>query len=356
MGLTLLTLTLTQPTALVPTGSVYLSVDQGTSAGPLTIDIAGLTAGLVSMYAPAPSHAYAYAASGIAPGTYSYEVGDAGTTHLPDLAGEFTINPAPDLPPPDPSVNDPARWEPVGGVLPNPVLLHVEAALTDAAGVARTGLHVEVELWRPAAVAAFARFRATVRENPQAVDAAPYLRAQLVAAQRYPAMLSTLTDADAALRYYYRFRVVDSTGPDYWQERAGERWAVLAALPGAADTMLPYVADGTGRVASIFPSGEAVQFVGCPLEVSVLLLPATLTRYVEWRYLDATGQQVQIRASALGPSVPAGMLRISLPSNPPATATQVEVSIVDTDRSTGSTVPTPTTPGHILTDHGKLLR
>ena len=355
MGLTLLTLTLTQPTALVPTGSVYLSVDASPSFGPLTIDVAGLTQGLEGMVAPAVRPAYAYALSGIAPGTYPYTVSDAGTTHLPSLQGSFTINAAPAPALPDHTVNDPARWEPVGGVLPNPVLLQVEAALTDAAGVARPGLHVEVELWRPTAVAAFARFRATMRQNPQAVDAAPYLRAQLMAAQWYPGTVGPITDANAALRFFYRFRVVDSTGPEYWQERAGERWAVLAALPGATDSMLPYVADGGGRVASIFPSGEAVQFVGCPLEVSVLLPEATTTRYVEWRYLDATGQQVQIRASALGPTVPAGLLRIPLPSNPPAGAASVEVSVRDDDRSTGTVTP-PTTGGYLLTNTGKLLR
>ncbi|MGI4872074.1 MAG: hypothetical protein ACRYFX_12955 [Janthinobacterium lividum] len=353
MGLTLLTLHITQPTAQVPTGSVYLSVDAGSSYGPLTIEIPGITPGIDAMHAPATLPAYAYATSGIAPGTYPYTVYDAGPTHLPPLTGEFTINPAPDLPPPDPSVNDPARWEPVGGVLPNPVLLQVEAKLTDAAGVPRPGLHVEVELWRPAALAAFATFRATVREAVQFVDAAPYLRAQLVAAQRYPAtQLTPLLDADAALRYSYRFRVVDSNGPDYWQPRAGERYAVLAALPMAADTMAPYVADTTGRVASIFPDGEVVQFVGCPLEVSVLLPPATVARYAEWRYLDAYGQQVEIRSYALPASVPAGMLRLPMPDNPLPHAATVQVSIIDTDRHTMTNPPLP--GGYLLTDHGRL--
>ena len=265
--------------------------------------------------------------------------------------GTFTIADGP--PAPDPSLAEPARWEPVGGVLPNPVRLKVEANLTDALGAPRPGLHVEVELWRPGATAAFATFRATVRAAVQYVDAAPYLRAELVAAQRYPATSSSpLIDSDACLRFCYRFRVVDGAGAEPWQTRAGERHAVLAALPRATDTMARYVADGTGYVASSFRSGEAVQFVGFPLEVSVLLpLVINLSRFVEWRYLDQAGQEVEIRSYALSASLPAGYLRISLPANPPLAAASVEVAVVDTDRSTTSL---PGEPGFLLTDNGRL--
>jgi hypothetical protein len=245
----------------------------------------------------------------------------------------------------DPSLADAPRWEPVGGVLPNPVLLKVEATLLTT-GVARPGLHVEVALWRPAAAVAFATFRATVREAIQYVDAAPYLRAELVALQRYAATSSSpLIDADASLRFYYKYRVIDRTGAEPWQTRAGERYAVLAALPGAADTMAPYVADTTGKVASIFDDYEATQFVGLPLEASVLLPPSDQVRYAELRYLDAYKQPVEIRAYALASDLPAGMLRIPLPSDPPVCASFVEVSVVDTDRSFPGTcahvVPTP---------------
>jgi hypothetical protein len=243
----------------------------------------------------------------------------------------------------DPTVNDPARWEPVGGVLPNPVLLGIEATLATT-GVPRPGLHAELELWRPGGLAAFASFRATVRTASQQVDAAPYLRAQLVALPRYSATASQpLVDVDAALPFYYRYRVVDAAGAEPWQQRAGQRYAVLAALASATDTMANYVADGTGKVASIFPDGEGCQFVGLPLEASVLLSPATgQPRWAELRYVDAAGQAVEIRTYALADSLPAGMLRIPLPPDPPLCAVAVEVSVRDDNRAF------PSTCGHVL--------
>jgi hypothetical protein len=258
--------------------------------------------------------------------------------------GFFTItDPAP---PVDSSLRDAPRWEPVGGVLPNPVLLKVEASLLSA-GAPRPGLHVEVELWRPAAVAAFVTFRATVREATQYVDAAPYLRAELRALQRYAASLSApFVDADASLRFIYRYRVVDRTGAEPWVKREGPRYAVLAALAGPADTMAPYVADSTGKVASIFPDGEGCQFVGYPLEASVLLPPAGAgPRWAELRYLDAWGKAVEIRSYALASTLPAGMLRIPLPDDPPICASAVEVSVRDDNRAfistCGNVLPTP---------------
>jgi hypothetical protein len=276
-------------------------------------------------------------------------------------SADFVVGPAPA--PVDPSLNDPARWEPVGGVLPNPVLLKVEASLTDANGAARAGLHVEVELWRPAAVAAFVSFRATLRQAVQYVDAAPYLRAELVALQRYAATASSpLIDADASLRFYYRYRVVDKAGPEQWLTRAGERYAVLAALPEAADTMAPYVADTTGAVASVFDDYEGAQFVGLPLECTVLLPPATpgQDRWAELRYLDAYRNEVEIRSYALAPTLPAGVLRIPLPAGVLPCAAYVEVSVRDDNRAyagtcSGTTTPTPLpTPGHLLTNGGYL--
>jgi hypothetical protein len=48
---------------------------------------------------------------------------------------------------------------------------------------------------------------------------------------------------------------------------------MLAALAGPADTVAPWVAGTTGSVASVFDNYEATQFVGHPLEASVLLPP-----------------------------------------------------------------------------------
>jgi hypothetical protein len=256
------------------------------------------------------------------------------------------------VPVPDPTPAEPARWEPVGGVLPNPVLLDIEAVLVDATRTPRAGLHVDIELWRPGAVATFVGFRATVRAAKQQVDAAPYLRAELLTQQRYAGTVATpFVDGDACLRYTYQYRIVDAASVGPWVVRLGPRYAVLAALPEAADTMAPYVADGTGQVASIFRSGEAVQFVGMPLEVSVLLPPPDGPRWAELRYLDAWGQAVEIRSLLLADTLPAGMLRIPLPNDPPLCATSVEVSVRDDDRHFASTcghvipAPLPSTSG-----------
>lgn len=278
-------------------------------------------------------------------GPYEYTISRQDDTSC-QASGEFSIIDAP--PAPDTSLSNAPRWEPVGGVLPNPVLLQVEATLLSA-GAPRPGLHVEIELWRPAAVAAFASFRATVREAAQQVDAAPYLRAELRALQRYAAGLGApFIDADASLRFTYRYRVVDKAGAEPWVKREGPRYAVLAALAGPADTMAPYVADSTGKVASVFDDYEGCQFVGYPLEASVLLPPASDTpRWAELRYLDAWGAAVEIRSYALASTLPAGMLRIPLPDDPPTCATAVEVSVRDDNRAFASTcghvVPTPPT-------------
>lgn len=196
-------------------------------------------------------------------------------------------------------------------------------------------------------MAAFATLRATIREATQYVDAAPYLRAELRALQRYAASLGApFVDADASLRFTYRYRVVDRTGAEPWVKREGPRYAVLAALAGPTNTMAPYVADGTGTVASVFDDYEATQFVGYPLEASVLLPPAgAAPRWAELRYLDAWGAAVEIRSYALASTLPAGMLRIPLPDDPPVCASVVEVSVRDDNRAFASTcghvVPTP---------------
>jgi hypothetical protein len=339
------------PTAPTRVGSLgYVAITYSTSsASPVNADAVHSNGGIYSNYALDSGGGLGGFRDGrgtlygLPTGKYSLRL------HLaeqPDCQATGTFTVAEGAAPSDPSLTQPTSWQPVGGVLPNPVPLPIEANLVDAAGLPRPGLHVEVELWRPAAVAAFVSFRATVRQASQTVDAAPYLRAELIALQRYAAAASQpLIDADASLAYTYRYRIADRTGAEPWVVRAGVRYAVLAALTGAADTMAPYVADGTGKVASLFPDGEGVQFVGYPFEVSVLLPPATSTRYAELRYLDALGQPVEIRSYALASTLPAGMLRIPLPNNPPVCASAVEVSIRDDNRgfvgTCGHLIPTP---------------
>lgn len=247
----------------------------------------------------------------------------------------------------DPSLAGPRPWQPVGGVLPNPIALPIEAQLLDFAGNPRPGLYAEVELLQAGATVAFASFRATVRQAAQTVDAAPYLRSQLRAALTYGSPLSQpRLDGPCVVPYTYRYRIGDRQTLGAWQARAGVRYAVLAALPGVADTMQPFVADGAGRVASIFPSGEATQFVGLPLEVAVLLPAPTpgQDRYAEWRYLDGYGRAVEIRSLLLPDGLEAGLLRLPLPPDPPVVAATVEVAIVDEDRSFSYPGPHVTPP------------
>jgi hypothetical protein len=331
--LTLLSATPYRPTAAGGFGYVAIAYS---SSDPAPVQVTAVNLTLFTYhYAAAPGFTNgAGQLSNLLPGKYTFDLRQGDTCVA---TGTFVLEDA-----------APVRWEPVGGVLPNPVLLAVEATLATS-GVPRAGLHVELELWRPGALAAFGRFRATVRTASQLVDAAPYLRAQLVALPRYSATVSQpLVDADASLRFFYRFRVVDSDNAEPWQTRAGQRYAVLAALASATDTMAPYVADGTGKVASIFPDGEGCQFVGLPLEASVLLPSATGTpRWAELRYVDALGQAVEIRTYPLADSLPGGMLRIPLPPDPPTCATAVEVSVRDDNRAFVGTcgnvlVPAPT--------------
>jgi hypothetical protein len=326
--LTLLSATPYRPTAAGGFGYVAIAYS---SSDPAPVQVTAVNITLFTYhYAAAPGFTNgAGQLSNLLPGKYTFDLRQGDTCVA---TGTFVLEDA--APAPDPSLGQPARWEPVGGVLPNPVLLAVEATLATS-GVPRAGLHVELELWRPGALAAFGRFRATVRTASQLVDAAAYLRAQLVALPRYSATASRpLVDPDAALRFFYRFRVVDSDSAEPWQTRAGQRYAVLAALASATDTMAPYVADGTGKVAGIFPDGEGCQFVGLPLEASVLLPPPTgVQRWAELRYVDALGHAVEIRTYPLADSLPAGMLRIPLPPDPPVCATTVEVSVRDDNRA-----------------------
>nr|GFC82245.1 hypothetical protein [Tanacetum cinerariifolium] len=56
-------------------------------------------------------------------------------------------------------------------------------------------------------------------------------------------------------------------------------------------------------------------------------------RWAELRYLDAYGAAVEIRSYALASTLPAGLLRIPLPDDPPVCATAVEVSVRDDNRA-----------------------
>ncbi|MGI4736108.1 MAG: hypothetical protein ACRYG7_13105 [Janthinobacterium lividum] len=102
--LTLVTKEITQPTRAVPSGAVYLVVDQGSSVGPLTVEIVGSPKGVLTPNAPTPFlYAYAHRETGLAPGAYEAIWYDAAVNSLEPLHVPFTIDPVPEPEPePDP--------------------------------------------------------------------------------------------------------------------------------------------------------------------------------------------------------------------------------------------------------------
>ena len=94
----LVSLSVTQPTLADPAGTLYIVANQGDSVGPLTVEIPGVTNGLMSMNAPAPPGYgnYAYLQTGIPAGAgYQVSVYDASPAKLPGFGRDFVIDPAP---------------------------------------------------------------------------------------------------------------------------------------------------------------------------------------------------------------------------------------------------------------------
>jgi hypothetical protein len=89
--------TLTQPTASVPTGTLYIVANSGDSVGPITLEVPGVTGGIISMNEPtANAKEYAARVGGIPPGaSYNAVIYDASPAKLPGFSQAFTIDPAP---------------------------------------------------------------------------------------------------------------------------------------------------------------------------------------------------------------------------------------------------------------------
>jgi len=90
----LISLTVTQPTATTPAKLVLIAA-QGSSAGPLTIDIPGVTAGIEAMEPVAGLTQYSYTKEGIASGQWQAIIHDASPAGLPDFTADFTVDPKP---------------------------------------------------------------------------------------------------------------------------------------------------------------------------------------------------------------------------------------------------------------------
>lgn len=312
----------------------------------------------------------AAAFGGLLPGTYklvaSESEGAAGAAPCETVETEVVIPaPAPTGTAPAPA---PAVFYPVGGVLANPVLLACTvSSLTTATGGPRVGLHLEVELYRSAAAeGTIATARKTVRGLQELVDVATYLRPLLQAQQNYPPNSGLLRDAATAFAFAYRFREVDSTGAGVWQDRPNPAFAVLAARPPERTTLQDMVArvGSLARFASVFPTGEAVQFVGYPLEVGIMLpeREATLPTFLEAVYYDGAGAPIEIRSWPVLASAAAGYYRLCLPEDALPCAAKLLLSVCNENRAfTGSCLGVAIPPvlaegGRIIAGTGYLLR
>ncbi|TGE29727.1 hypothetical protein [Hymenobacter metallicola] len=243
-----------------------------------------------------------------------------------------------------PPVEDPdplpaTRWHAVGGLLPRPALLATPVtSLTDTNNEARFGLHVEVELTREGDEQPFARLRKTARQLTEVVDVSTLLHAQLRPELAYPQGIVT-PDRAAFLDFRYRYREVDALGVADWVAPPGLQRAALCALPiGPFDENNPnlYVASAQdpAYLVMAFPSGQAVQWVGLPQEVTVWLPDAReADLFAEFVYRDAAGAELEIKTLVVARQLPAGVTRIPLPANVLPCAATVTFRLTDTDRA-----------------------
>lgn len=92
----IVSLTVTQPSPQVSTGTVAVVADKGDSSGPLTIEIPGYTLGIEPMTPGPGGNQYSYTGTRVPPGaTYTAFVYDASPAKLPTVSQEFTVDPAP---------------------------------------------------------------------------------------------------------------------------------------------------------------------------------------------------------------------------------------------------------------------
>lgn len=90
--------TLTQPTGSVRTASLYVVANAGDSVGPLTLDVSGLTPGVVGMSPTANPKEYTLRIDDIPAGAdYNAVIYDASPAKLPGFSQPFTVSPAPDV-------------------------------------------------------------------------------------------------------------------------------------------------------------------------------------------------------------------------------------------------------------------
>jgi hypothetical protein len=267
---------------------------------------------------------------------------------------------------------DSTEWFAVGGLLPNPARLtclvsSLTKLATDPANptgpqlnVARTGLHIELELYRLGVATKFARVRKTVRSTTELVDVARYLRTELAARYQY-APRSIARDGDGSLAFTYRYREVDSDGPGQWIDKPATRYAVLAALPNALDPMLAHVGDPVtpGTPQAAFAS--LTHWIGYPLELAILLPgDRAVDLFLEHRYFDVAGNEIAIACWTVPAGPTGGVVRFPHIDYCLACAHKVESALVDADRSyTGSCggvvpIPAPTTGGFLLVGPGRL--
>jgi len=221
-----------------------------------------------------------------------------------------------------------SEWFAVGALWPRPALLPTPVtSLLDAQRQPRRGLVVEVELTRLGESTPFFSLRKAVRNTATSVDAEPYLRSQLDT-EAAPVRTDVRVDYTATLAFTYRYREVDAVGAGEWRQHPATHYAVLSA---PESRLAPYVAGNNALPLSAFV--EPTQFVGLPLEVSAILPAGRAGNwYAQWRYLQA-GREVEIRSVALAAALPAGLVRLRVPPDPPVCADSVELTLTDVSRA-----------------------
>lgn len=255
-----------------------------------------------------------------------------------------------------PPVEPAPQWHPVGGVLPNQASLAVPVTpLVNQDGTPRVGLYVEVELKRLGAADKFATARRVIRTSADSIDVSQYLRGQLLALAGYPSYSGLFSDATAGFGFTYRYRAIDNNGMGQWIEPLGKHYGILAAMPPAAQNLLPYVVTkatpGTAATTGwplAFASGAPAQVVGYPLEVALLLgaRPAGTVLYLEAQYFDSLGNLLELRNVVVDDTRQPGYYRYCLPANPLPCAAYLELVVSDANRAfAGVCVGSSGTPG-----------
>lgn len=228
----------------------------------------------------------------------------------------------------------------VGGVLPNPIAYAINAEpLLD--GQAKQNHFIRATIHRQADDTLIGTMQARVRNGKAWLDVSAYLRP--LVSYELPTDSNTpdtvLVQDGAALGFYLKYRE-RFNGIEGEEVTLGSppRVAVEAALDGYAETLEEYTLRHSPPTDTLptftTPYKQPVAFSGLPYEVGVVVSREMADKPLFWerRYLDATGQEIEIRSTAIGQNAMGQKLRLLLDRDPIECATRVELSLIDENR------------------------